>query len=338
MALHVTMEVPAERSAIEAAVEGLASLNYNLMRSSHVSGDGYPPLYASGIVYRREVPGREDWQSADRLLAGGEGDCEDLAAYRTAELRLAGEPARVAIVPTRGGTMYHAVVRRANGEIEDPSRILIGQEADREEGSKMRPKVTIKNMGSHYLGAIDMPMNGGGHVRVQQLGWSPWGAIKKAAHAAASIAQNPAFQSIMPPQVVMAIKTAQQISRLSRGALRKLQKHPQASPAQRRMATALLRAPVESEARDAQDEDEVAPAAAPARAPARPIPVRATRPTVVREREEYDEEEYDDEVDEEEEEEEEEFEEELSTEILQEQRAQKLAENIWGVGAFAEGA
>ncbi len=246
MPLHVTMDIPANREAIESAVEGLTALNYDMMRQAGVAGGGFPALYDSGVVYRREKRGQEDWQPATRLLGAGQGDCEDLAAYRAAELRVDGEPATVAIKPTRGGTMYHAVVRRASGAIEDPSRILIDLERTGQLGDddmRHRPKITLKKVGGHYLGAIDMPIYGGGHIRSAQLGWSPWGALKKAAKAAKSIATNPALRAFIPPQVTAAIATASAISKLSRAGLQKLRKHPQASAAQKRLAEALLKAP-----------------------------------------------------------------------------------------------
>jgi hypothetical protein len=87
-----------------------------------------PPLYDSGIVYRREPKGREWWESAADLLgiaADLEGDCEDLAAYRVAELRYyEDEDAIVRVVRTTRGT-FHAVVEREDGDIEDPSRIAV---------------------------------------------------------------------------------------------------------------------------------------------------------------------------------------------------------------------
>lgn len=126
MPLVVTMRIPASIGAIEAAAEGLAGLNYRMMHTASVGGGGFPALYDSGVVYRRER-GTERWQPATDLLRNMQGDCEDLAAYRAAELRMEGEPATVAIVRTRRGS-FHAVVRRGDGSIEDPSRILLAIE------------------------------------------------------------------------------------------------------------------------------------------------------------------------------------------------------------------
>lgn len=125
--LKVSINVPPYPPAIEAVAEGLVRLNVELMRFADERGVELPPLYDTDIVYRREPRGREWWQSTADVLgvvAKRSGDCEDLAAWRAAELRyFDGEPARVAIVTTRRGS-FHAVVERADGSIEDPSRVL----------------------------------------------------------------------------------------------------------------------------------------------------------------------------------------------------------------------
>lgn len=55
-------------------------------------------------------------------------NCDDLVSWRIAELRNAGEAAKVRLKwqfdPTRGARMYHVLVRRANGQVEDPSKRL----------------------------------------------------------------------------------------------------------------------------------------------------------------------------------------------------------------------
>jgi hypothetical protein len=124
MPLLVSARVPASLGAIECIGEGFTALNYKLMTIAAAHGGGFPALYESGIVYRRERRGNERWQLATDLLRSGAGDCEDLSFYRAAELRMEGDPATVVIVPTRRGS-YHAVVRHGDGAIEDPSRILL---------------------------------------------------------------------------------------------------------------------------------------------------------------------------------------------------------------------
>jgi hypothetical protein len=129
--LHVRIDVPPVPAAIESIAEGLVQLNLWMLEAAEVAGVEPPSLYDSGIRYRREPHGREHWQSAAEVTSVGGGDCEDLAAFRVAELRYYdGDPgARVRVVRTPRGS-FHAIVQRGDGSYEDPSRILLDQEHD----------------------------------------------------------------------------------------------------------------------------------------------------------------------------------------------------------------
>lgn len=129
--LHVRVNVPPVPDAIEALCEGLVRLNCWYMETADEHGVPTPRLYhpSCKIVYRREPAGQEWWESAaDALgvISERSGDCEDLANYRTAELRtFFDDPgARTRIVPTKRGT-FHAIVQRGDGSFEDPSRICV---------------------------------------------------------------------------------------------------------------------------------------------------------------------------------------------------------------------
>lgn len=87
-----------------------------------------PELYKSGVRYQREPRGKEEWQDIPTALKLLRGDCEDLAAWRVAELRYKGIFAKghlkwyhskSAIV-----TLYHVLVKHPDGTIEDPSKRL----------------------------------------------------------------------------------------------------------------------------------------------------------------------------------------------------------------------
>lgn len=80
-----------------------------------------PRLYKSGIQYRLD-PG-EEWQSPWETAKRGYGDCEDLALYRALELRGVGIDARPHVYRA-GPRTLHVVVRRPDGTLEDPSRVL----------------------------------------------------------------------------------------------------------------------------------------------------------------------------------------------------------------------
>jgi hypothetical protein len=141
--IHVRINVPPIPEALEAVAEGLVGLDEFYLAHADEAGIELPPLYESGIVYRREPRGREWWESAADILglvADRSGDCEDLAAFRAAELRYyEDEYAIVRVVPTSRGT-FHAVVEREDGELEDPSRILVMLERERIRARKRRTR------------------------------------------------------------------------------------------------------------------------------------------------------------------------------------------------------
>lgn len=101
------------------------------------------PLYQTGVRYKEDPPGREDWRDLYGVLQRGTADCDQLCTWRAAELRAAGINAEPVIkwqhiprdmalqlgypsniVPAGGLSMVHVLVRWPNGYIEDPSKIL----------------------------------------------------------------------------------------------------------------------------------------------------------------------------------------------------------------------
>lgn len=118
---------------------GVVMANVFIMRRARAEGRPLPRLYESGVRFEPE-PNQGIWEDfADCLtvLSRNWGDCDDLVAYRCAELIETGEDpkARVKIYWRKqtkpDGTktnVYHAEVRRSNvsrfGPAEDPSRFL----------------------------------------------------------------------------------------------------------------------------------------------------------------------------------------------------------------------
>lgn len=121
--MKVALNIPASTAMLSAALEGLTSMSYVVLNGRR----NFPPLYTSGVVYKPEsvISGKrlEEWLTPDVVLARGRGDCEDLAAWRAAELRKRGIPAR-AVAIRSGKRKFHAVVKWPDGSIEDPSRVL----------------------------------------------------------------------------------------------------------------------------------------------------------------------------------------------------------------------
>lgn len=94
---------------------------------AYLSTHNVPELYRSGVRYQNEPKGTtEEFAAVPVVLSRGWGDCDDLAPWRVAELQKHGEKARLRIVWHKkpSGRLYHIVVRRENGRIEDPSAIL----------------------------------------------------------------------------------------------------------------------------------------------------------------------------------------------------------------------
>ncbi len=125
---------PAERrrsmDAILWMMEALCRINQGEIRHQKAVGKPFKKLYQSGIYYLREPPGQENWQDIYRNFQLGNGDCEDLACHRIAELR---EDYRVPASPfvtfklVDGSYRFHAILRAqtSNGwRWEDPSRKL----------------------------------------------------------------------------------------------------------------------------------------------------------------------------------------------------------------------
>lgn len=89
-----------------------------------------PPLYelaTAGRVVYRESPTRhlfEDFCLPSVVLARGYGDCDQLCQWRCAELQNAGERALPLIYWRESTDVLHVQVRRADGTVEDPSRLL----------------------------------------------------------------------------------------------------------------------------------------------------------------------------------------------------------------------
>ncbi len=109
--------------ALKPILEALTTVNVLFLTTHHV-----PPLYQSGVRYQNEPRQwkNEHFDTVPVVLKRGWGDCDDLAPWRCAELRHQGERARIRIQWKRlpEGKLFHIVVRRENGTIEDPSRIL----------------------------------------------------------------------------------------------------------------------------------------------------------------------------------------------------------------------
>lgn len=103
-------------------------VNVNLWQLARFKKEGktVAPLYQSGVFYKAEPPGEEEWLDIPSLYKQGFGDCEDLACARAAELRFMGIGAVPCIRHKKigGVTLVHVLVLWPDGSIEDPSKLL----------------------------------------------------------------------------------------------------------------------------------------------------------------------------------------------------------------------
>jgi hypothetical protein len=89
--------------------------------------DPLPPIYRAGVVYRPEPnhgSGYEDFADPWTAYRRGWVDCDDATLWRVLELRARGESAAATRAEWTGPDV-HALVRRGNGKLEDPSLILL---------------------------------------------------------------------------------------------------------------------------------------------------------------------------------------------------------------------
>lgn len=113
------LSVPVDGPAMRAAAMALLALCCR-----DLSRTRQPPLYRSGVRYRREGVGREVWQLPSQTASLGYGDCEDLAGWRAAELRAKNIRAEVVFLPLGRPGNWHCVVQWPDGRLEDPSARL----------------------------------------------------------------------------------------------------------------------------------------------------------------------------------------------------------------------
>jgi Transglutaminase-like superfamily len=124
---------PVAHRVLDTLLECLVQVNMALMSSRP-----FPDLYSTRVRYRQEPLGEENWRDAAIILQSGYGDCEDLAAFRVAELRVKHRiPARCVFrwktftLTNQSGKhrvkLYHILVGLQQGKtmlLEDPSKRL----------------------------------------------------------------------------------------------------------------------------------------------------------------------------------------------------------------------
>jgi len=193
------------------------------------------PLYRAGVVYdRRDAD--ERWQLPAETAARGRGDCEDLASWRVAELRRAGERDARVIVKRTSPTVLHAMVRRANGRIEDPSRRLGMARPDGRIGEPIMQtgKITWKmrrTPDGEWQGEATVPLpSAGASVSATARGRTRGDAASRTLKALQDVTRSPLVSSLLPPGAGPALAAALSVSRSVARLFKKKKKRTSSSP------------------------------------------------------------------------------------------------------------
>jgi hypothetical protein len=111
---HVTKPV------LDAALESVTRLNEQMIKGGAPTSH---QLLEQGAKWKPEPPGQEHFDHAGILAQRGWGDCDDWAPLHAATHRVKRtDPGAKAVVVRSGPHMWHAVVERSDGTIEDPSK------------------------------------------------------------------------------------------------------------------------------------------------------------------------------------------------------------------------
>jgi len=121
--MRINVAVPeahVSQPILDAALEATTRLNESMLDEGQV-----PPFReaVNHVRWKPEPPGDEHFDHAGVVLGRGWGDCDDLAPWHAASLRVTGEDEGArAIVRRSGPRRWHAIVQRSDGSIDDPSR------------------------------------------------------------------------------------------------------------------------------------------------------------------------------------------------------------------------
>ena len=120
MRINVAVPEPHVSALIlDAALEGVTRLDAEILRRGAV------PTFREAVGkvrWKPEPPGAEHFDHAGIVHGRGWGDCDDLAPWHAASLRVTGEDRGARAVVRRSGPhRWHCVVRRSDGSVDDPS-------------------------------------------------------------------------------------------------------------------------------------------------------------------------------------------------------------------------
>lgn len=175
--MRIRLSVPeahVDPYVLDSALEAVTRTDESLIRNGVVPDAD--EAIKRGVVWRPEPPGDEHFDPATTVVARGHGDCDDLAPYKAASLRVRGEdPYAVArVVETHPGN-YHAVVQRSDGTIDDPSAdagmySYVPPVQPQMNPGADRPHVSFRAVGNVHVARCDVPWQGT-RMHISGHGW-----------------------------------------------------------------------------------------------------------------------------------------------------------------------
>jgi hypothetical protein len=101
-------------------VRALTALNMLYLRAHPRA----PLMHKSGVVYQTQPGGCERFKTVPAILAAGNADCDQLAPWRAAELRVRYGIRAMPEVRRMSKNLWHVYVRYPDGRVEDVSARL----------------------------------------------------------------------------------------------------------------------------------------------------------------------------------------------------------------------
>lgn len=164
--MRINVAVPeanVKKPVLDAALEAVTRLNEDMIKQGQSPTSHQ--LLEQGAIWKPEPPGQEHFDHGAIIGRRKHGDCDDWAPLHAATLRVTGEdPDAVAEVKKSGHKRWHAIVRRGDGSIDDPS-LAAGMPGP---GSRVHGVDGYDVMGVH--GAWLPPMFRGRATRVHGVG------------------------------------------------------------------------------------------------------------------------------------------------------------------------
>ena len=219
MQIHGT--IPTDPESLARGLEGFIEASRKQWREH----PEWRPLYETKIRYQRQPP-PERWQTSAETRAKGNADCDQMVVDRIAELReRRGELAAVPYVYQTGSNSWHAQVRRADGTIEDPSRIQkareqrgwpMGKLGDEALAVPSEASVKLRDLADGRKAGKVSWQTATARFTIETVGDTPTQATERALAAARQVMAHPLLKSFVPPQAVIAMAAATKLLSLAK--------------------------------------------------------------------------------------------------------------------------